>query len=121
MEYSVAFSLERMENPQDILEQEYQKLLSILFEEKLRQENGALEMQREMREYYAMWVHQIKTPISALKLLLQERTMGRDMDRTRGRIFFSFINVCSIILPPFQQKNTTQELYSHCVAKKDFS
>ena len=88
MEYSVAFSLERMENPQDILEQEYQKLLSILFEEKLRQENGALEMQREMREYYAMWVHQIKTPISALKLLLQEKGPVGEMEEELRELFF---------------------------------
>ena len=24
-----------------------------------------------MRDYYSMWVHQIKTPISAMKLLLE--------------------------------------------------
>lgn len=88
MEYSVAFSLERMVNPQDILEQEYQKLLSILFEEKLCQENGAREMQREMREYYAMWVHQIKPPISALKLLLQEKGPVGEMEEELRELFF---------------------------------
>lgn len=88
MEYSVAFSLESMADPQDILEQEYQKLLSILFEEKLLQENGAREMQREMREYYAMWVHQIKTPISALKLLLQEKGPVGEMEEELRELFF---------------------------------
>lgn len=29
------------------------------------------KQQAEMKEYYARWVHQIKTPIAALKLLLQ--------------------------------------------------
>ncbi len=88
MEYSVAFSLGPMDSPEDMLEEEYQKLLSILFEEKLRQENGALEMQREMREYYAMWVHQIKTPISALKLLLQEKGPVGEMEEELRELFF---------------------------------
>ncbi|MDE6979904.1 MAG: sensor histidine kinase, partial [Lachnospiraceae bacterium] len=87
-EYSVAFSLGPMDSPEDMLEEEYQKLLSILFEEKLRQENGALEMQREMREYYAMWVHQIKTPISALKLLLQEKGPVGEMEEELRELFF---------------------------------
>lgn len=88
MEYSVAFSLESMAQPEDMLEEEYQTLLQILFEEKLRQENGALEMQREMREYYAMWVHQIKTPISALKLLLQEKSPVGEMEEELREVFF---------------------------------
>lgn len=32
--------------------------------------SGALSRQTQMKDYYSMWVHQIKTPISAMNLLL---------------------------------------------------
>ena len=34
-------------------------------------ESSAAVRQSRMRDYYSMWVHQIKTPISAMKLLLE--------------------------------------------------
>lgn len=34
-------------------------------------ESSAAIRQSQMRDYYSMWVHQIKTPISAMKLLLE--------------------------------------------------
>ena len=34
-------------------------------------ESSAAIRQSQMRDYYSMWVHQIKTPISAIKLLLE--------------------------------------------------
>lgn len=35
------------------------------------------EKKKDMADYYTMWIHQIKTPIAALRLLLQEETAGR--------------------------------------------
>ncbi|NCB04973.1 MAG: HAMP domain-containing histidine kinase [Clostridia bacterium] len=40
--------------------------------EKLREETARQDRERE--DYYTLWVHQIKTPISALELLLSEQT-----------------------------------------------
>ncbi len=34
-------------------------------------ESASREFRREMMDYYGMWVHQIKTPIAALRVLLQ--------------------------------------------------
>ena len=37
-----------------------------------------------MEEYYALWVHQIKTPISAMRLLLQREEQKQTEDETVG-------------------------------------
>lgn len=87
LEYSVAYSLEHMTDPGNPAEEEYQKLLRLSFEEKVRKENELLGRQKEMREYYAMWVHQIKTPISALKLLLQEKNAEGERNEELEELF----------------------------------
>lgn len=72
-ENSVVFSLGGLPQPEEPIEAEYRHLLEILLEEKQKLENESIHRQRDMTEYYTMWVHQIKTPIAALKLLLGER------------------------------------------------
>ena len=47
--------------------------------EKNQLQNEMLNRQKDLSEYYSMWVHQIKTPIAALKLLLDE-TMAAYFD-----------------------------------------
>ncbi len=54
------------------VEQQYQELLRTLSDAKQELERQAGQREREQTEYYTMWVHQIKTPIAALKLLLEE-------------------------------------------------
>lgn len=87
LEYSVTYSLEHMAAPEGIVEEEYQELLRLSLEEKVRKENELLGSQKEMREYYAMWVHQIKTPISALKLLLQENNEAGEQNEELEELF----------------------------------
>ena len=53
------------------------QLLGILLAEKQQLENESIHRQRDLTEYYTMWVHQIKTPIAALKLLLEEEIPER--------------------------------------------
>lgn len=40
--------------------------------------NTAVSEKRDLMEYYTMWVHQIKTPIAALKLLIEEDIPGEE-------------------------------------------
>lgn len=53
------------------LEEEYLELIRALSAEMGRREGEFTEAQNSMTDYYSMWVHQIKTPISAMKLLLE--------------------------------------------------
>ena len=50
----------------------YQELIRQLYEEKKELESSVQIEKQELSDYYSMWVHQIKTPIFALRLLLQE-------------------------------------------------
>ena len=68
---SITVSLENLPEPGEILEEDYQRLLGLLAEEKMRIWNTAVSEKRDLMEYYTMWVHQIKTPIAGLQLLLQ--------------------------------------------------
>lgn len=78
MEYTVTVSVDGLIETKEPLQQEYQILLKELFEENTRLTNEAVHRERDLMEYYTMWVHQIKTPIAALKLLLQEHEGERE-------------------------------------------
>jgi len=70
---SIHVSVEELPPPSGRLEAQY-RLLAM----RLCRERAALTSQSdialsEMTEYYTMWAHQIKTPISAMRLVLRER------------------------------------------------
>lgn len=54
-----------------LYDEDYQKIISEL-EAKIRQlETNNHKVKKEMSDYYSLWVHQIKTPISAMQLTLE--------------------------------------------------
>ena len=55
----------------DDVEMLYQRLLENQSIARSESESSAAIRQSQMRDYYSMWVHLIKTPISAMKLLLE--------------------------------------------------
>lgn len=57
--------------PENAVEAEYQYLLHLLEEQKRECESRERISRQEMKDYYGMWVHQIKTPIAALRVMLQ--------------------------------------------------
>lgn len=78
---AITVQLDRLPESNDLIEQEYQRMIGILYEEKISNLTANNKKSRELREYYTMWVHQIKTPIFALRLLLQERQgMEEELD-----------------------------------------
>ena len=67
-------------------EREYQQLIRALFEEYRKLDNQSRKSQRETQDYYSLWVHQIKVPISAMDLLLQTHP-GPDTPALQGELF----------------------------------
>ena len=65
-------SCEALPEPRDGLEERYQELLRGLAEELSGLEARADAGRRAAADYYAMWAHQIKTPIAAMSLILQQ-------------------------------------------------
>ncbi len=72
-------TLESLPPPQNESERLYTQMLQKTYAE---YERAALEHRRreaDMRNYYTMWVHQIKTPISALRLLIQSGARSAEL------------------------------------------
>ncbi len=57
--------------PYTAVEEEYQTLLNGLSHARFEERRGWEQKIGEMLDFYTLWVHQIKTPIAAMRLLLQ--------------------------------------------------
>lgn len=57
--------------PVDRLEEDYQELLRLLAADRSQRTVRAEQSYRDMLDYYTLWAHQVKTPLAALRLLLQ--------------------------------------------------
>lgn len=58
--------------PKGLLEEDYQALLRALASERAALALEDRNRMQDMTDYYTLWAHQIKTPIAAMRLLLQE-------------------------------------------------
>ena len=67
----------RLPEPQGLLERDYQDLLETLWEENASLQTRAARARRDLTDYFTLWAHQVKTPISAMRLLLQSEE-GKD-------------------------------------------
>ena len=54
------------------IEADYQDMLRCLYAQNLKVRSQADGARRDTEDYYTLWVHQIKTPIAAMRLLLAE-------------------------------------------------
>ena len=64
------YSLDISES-KNVIESDYQLLVDKLIKEKNELSEKQTKIITEMKDYYTMWAHQIKTPISALNLMFQ--------------------------------------------------
>lgn len=58
--------------PQAILEEDYRALTRALLAQQRTLETQLNSRYQDMLDYYTLWAHQIKTPIAAMRLLLQD-------------------------------------------------
>lgn len=71
-----ALALEHMEAPENENEALYQDICRLLDEKRIKARNQSSALGTELMDFYTMWVHQIKTPIAASRLLLQEEELN---------------------------------------------
>lgn len=71
MQKHVQISIEQLPEPENLIESDYQQQLNRLFSFKCEAESQFDGKYQDMMDYYTMWAHQIKTPISAMRLILQ--------------------------------------------------
>ena len=67
----------QLPSPAGICEEDYQALVRALDERARRAETETDARMRAMIDYYTLWAHQIKTPISAMRLMLGEEDTPR--------------------------------------------
>ncbi|WP_017416535.1 sensor histidine kinase [Clostridium tunisiense] len=68
---NIAFKFDNLPQPKDIIERDYYDLLTIIYKQNLGITHNAEVNQSNLIDYYTLWAHQIKTPISAIHLILQ--------------------------------------------------
>lgn len=70
----------------NLIEEDYQTMIARL-EEKNRKEKESQELaKKDMQDYYARWVHQIKAPIAVMQVLLQ-REDTQENQELRSELF----------------------------------
>ena len=71
--------------PEGLLEQDYQELIARLLEKEKDTQDRLNRRYQDMSDYYTMWAHQVKTPIAALKLSLEneDSSLAREV---RGEV-----------------------------------
>lgn len=73
--------------PEGVGEELLTGLLVELYDSRQRERDDREEKATGRRDYYMMWTHQIKTPISALKLLLEKSTDSHNGFLMREELF----------------------------------
>ena len=76
---NVEIQLEQLPEPENLVEADYQDMLRELKTVYDRNLTAWQNERRESMDYYTTWVHQIKTPISVMRMNLQ----GEDTDENR--------------------------------------
>ena len=67
---------------------DYRRIIALLQEARLAREAEAQRKTADMTEYYTLWAHQIKTPLAAMRLTLQneDSPLSRRLTAELGRV-----------------------------------
>lgn len=94
----------------NLLEMDYQNLVRNLAENRAELISQFDNRQTEMIDYYTLWAHQIKTPISAMGLLLQtEEGMG-DLTRAYQQELFKIEQYVEMVLQYLRLESMSADL-----------
>ena len=75
---NVSLGLDGMPAPADLIERDYQAALRALWDDRAHVVSRSDAAMSDMRDYYTLWAHQIKTPIAAMHLLLHQEQPDKD-------------------------------------------
>lgn len=71
----------------DILEERYVDLIHAQEKSRVDKENISARSSKDMEQYYNIWVHQIKTPISGMNVLLQSMEPTEEVGELQNQLF----------------------------------
>lgn len=78
-------SLQELVEETNPIATQYCRIISELQDSQREQDNSYRRREKEASDFYTMWVHQIKTPIAALQVLLQ--TDAENISGMKGELF----------------------------------
>lgn len=94
--------------PHDLIEKDYQDNLKDLHTHRLELISTLDSKQTEMIDYYTLWAHQIKTPISAMRLLLQ--TESHELNKELLAELFKIEQYVEMVLGYLRIESTSSDL-----------
>ena len=68
---TITVNIDNLPEPKNIIEKDYKDLLTAIHNKNVQIAYDADIRQGDLIDYYTLWAHQIKTPISAMNLILQ--------------------------------------------------
>lgn len=68
---NIIVSFDNLPEAKDLIEKDYYDLLTIVYNQNIQTSYNADINRSDLIDYYTLWAHQIKTPISAMHLILQ--------------------------------------------------
>lgn len=75
VKHNISATLSNLPRPKTLKEKTYQDLIAALYEDKVKYKSRLDKQNTDLIEYFTVWTHQIKTPLSAANLLLQSEEM----------------------------------------------
>lgn len=105
---NITAGIQNLPEPIQLIDKDYQELLNILYNDKVKLVSQADIKYKEMLEYYTLWVHQIKTPISAIKLILQSENYDNTSEMTLE--LFKIERYVEMVLQYLRLENISSDL-----------
>jgi len=96
--------------PRDLLEEDYQSLIRVLAENRADLISQFDNRQTDMIDYYTLWAHQIKTPISAMGLLLQTEVGDREHTSAYMQELFKIEQYVEMVLQYLRLESMSSDL-----------
>lgn len=85
LQHSISLGLEGLPKADSLPESDYQALLEQLYQAQRTVASDSQKVLSDVSDYYTLWAHQIKVPLSALDLLVQ--TDSRDKQALQAELF----------------------------------
>lgn len=103
----LAYEMGEFPEPEGLLEQMYQEMISKLHRSQKELVSSMDISAKEAEEYYMLWAHQIKTPISAMNLLLQS---GEVEPKILSAELFKIEQYVEMVLHYLREKQMSQDM-----------
>ena len=105
-------NLSQLDSPVGQAERLQQEIMQQLDQMRIDVETASQKSSEDMTDYYTMWAHQIKTPIFALRLLLQEST---EENKEKLSELFKIEQYVEMVLGYLRTEDMSSDLkLSHC-------